>query len=385
MSFAAALHASVTDIERADWERCLPGEAEGWDYYSACETCLPNASQPVAISVSRGSEVVAVAPLFYLEHRIDSALHGHARSITDALNRVCRGVFSVRVIGIGSPYAERCHLGCAATLGPAERSEALACMLRAVEDYAASVRIALTVVKDLVARDARALVHPLERLGYAPLQSLPVAVVELPASMDDYLVQLSRATRKDVRRKLRKASHVTVETIEDTSAVATEMERLYRSTQLNSALDYGDLEVLPAGYFRALSQLPRGRAAVKLYRAADKLLAFNLLFFERDRVIDKFIGIDYELARDYDIYVLSWMENVREALRRNARYLQTGQTAYRRKIQLGSRLTPCVVYFRHRSPPLHAVLRVVARWLAFDRHDPELRDYLARPIWAESV
>ena len=381
MTFAAALHASVTEIARADWERCLPDEAEGWDYYAACETCLPDRSHPIAISVSRNSEVIAVAPLFYLEHRLDSALHGRVRKLTDALSRLWRGLLAVRVIGLGSPYAERCHFGCAPGLSPSERNEALGRMLHALEDYAASAGIALTVVKDLVARDARTLADPLERLGYAPLHSLPLAVLELPATTDDYLARLSKATRKDVRRKLRKASDVTVETVEDTTGIAADMERLYRSTQLRSALDYGDLEVLPAGYFEALSNLPPGRMAVKLYRVRGQLLAFNLLFFERDRVIDKFIGIDYELARGYDIYVLSWMENVHEALRRSARCLQTGQTAYRRKIQLGSRLAPCVVYFRHRSAPVHAVLRVVARWLAFDRHDPELRDYLARPIW----
>jgi predicted N-acyltransferase len=291
----------------------------------------------------------------------------------------------VRVIGLGSAYAERCHIGFAPELAAAERNEAAAAILQALEGYAAKAAIPLTAVKDLVAHDAHALQDTLDRAGYASLQSLPLAMLELPASADDYLARLSRATRKDVKRKLRKTAEVDIETVEDTSAVAADMQRLYRMTQLRSNFDYGDLEELPPGYFEALSQLPPGRLAVKLYRAGGKLLAFNMLFFDRDRVIDKFIGIDYELARDYDIYVLSWMENVREALRRKARYLQTGQTAYRRKIQLGSTLAPCVVYFRHRSPLTHALLRVLARWLAFDRNDPQLRSHAARPAGAWSA
>jgi hypothetical protein len=384
MSFAATLHASVTQIACDDWERCLPGEAEGWDYYRACESCVSERAHPGALSVARGRDIVAVAPLFYLEHRLDSALQGQARAITDALSRLWRGVFVVRVIGIGSPYAERCHIGFAPGLSAGERRDALACMLNALEDYAAKAGIALTAMKDLVPHDARALGDTLEGLGYASLQSLPLAVLELPATPDAYLARLSRATRKDVRRKLRKASELTVETLEDPRAIADELEQLYRKTQLHSALDYGELETLPAGYFRALATLPSGHAAVKLYRAGGKLLAFNLLLFQHDRVVDKFIGIDYALARAYDIYLISWMENVKEAMRRNARYLQTGQTAYRRKIQLGSRLTPCIVYFRHRSRAAHAVLRVLARWLAFDRHDPELRDHRGPAVRAEA-
>jgi hypothetical protein len=382
MSSVAALHASVTEIARADWEHCLPGEAEGWDYYRACESCLTDRVHPVAVSVTRGDKVVAVAPVFYLEHRVDSSLQGYARAATNALSRVWPGLLVVRVIGLGSAYAERCHIGFAPELAAAERSQAVAAMLQALEHYGAKSAIPLTVMKDLVAHDAHALHDALDRMGYAAMQSLPVAVLDLPATVDDYLARLSRATRKDVKRKLRKATDVEIETVEDTSAIAADMQRLYRMTQLRSNLDYGDLEALPPGYFESLSQLPRGRVAVKLYRAGGKLLAFNLLFFDRDRVIDKFIGIDYELACDYDIYVLSWMENVREALRREARYLQTGQTAYRRKIQLGSMLVPCVVYFRHQSPLTHALLRVLARWLAFDRNDPDLRNHVGRPAGA---
>jgi predicted N-acyltransferase len=384
MSFVATLHASVTEIGRADWERCLPAEAEGWDYYKACESCLPDRAHPVAVSVSRGETVIAVAPIFYLEHRVDSSLHGHARAATNMLNRVWPGLLVMRVIGLGSAYAERCHIGFAPELAVAERNEALAAMLQTLERYGAKAGIPLTVMKDLVAHDAHALQGALDRMGYAQLQSLPLAVLELPPTADDYLARLSRATRKDVRRKLRKAAEVEIETVEDTHSIAADMQRLYRMTQLRSNLDYGDLEELPPGYFEALSEVPRGRLAVKLYRAGGKLMAFNLLFFNRDRVIDKFIGIDYELARDYDVYVLSWMENVREALSRKARYLQTGQTAYRRKIQLGSTLAPCVVYFRHQSQPTQALLRLLARWLAFDRNDPELRDYVARPVGASA-
>jgi len=384
MSFVATLHASMAEIGRADWEHCLPAEAEGWDYYKACESCRPDRAHPVAVSVSRGDMVIAVAPIFYLEHRVDSSLHGYARAVTNALNRVWPGLLVMRVIGLGSAYAERCHIGFAPELAAAERNEALAAMLQTLERYGAKAGIPLNVMKDLVAHDAHALQDALDRMGYAQLQSLPLAVLELPPTVDDYLARLSRSTRKDVKRKLRKAADVEIETVEDTSAIAADMQRLYRMTQLRSNLDYGDLEELPPGYFEALSEIPRGRLAVKLYRAGGKLIAFNLLFFNRDRVIDKFIGIDYELARDYDIYALSWMENVREALSRKARYLQTGQTAYRRKIQLGSTLAPCVVYFRHQSQPTQALLQVLARWLAFDRNDPELRDHLGRPVGASA-
>ena len=56
------VHASVTEIERADWQRLLPGEAENWDYYRVVEMAPPPHFRLGAISVRSGGELIAVAP-----------------------------------------------------------------------------------------------------------------------------------------------------------------------------------------------------------------------------------------------------------------------------------------------------------------------------------
>src|SRR5262249_6778484 len=93
---------------------------------------------------------------------------------------------------------------------------------------------------------------------------------------------------------------------------------------------------------------------------------------EKDRVVDKFIGMRYPLSRDYNIYVVRWMENIRYCLRHGIGLLQPGQTGYGLKLRLGSRLVPSAIYFRHRLRLAHAILKFLALFLAFDRLDPEL-------------
>ena len=43
-----------------------------------------------------------------------------------------------------------------------------------------------------------------------------------------------------------------------------------------------------------------------LYYVNGKLSAFNLCFVYNDLLIDKFIGFDYEIARQYSLYFVSW-------------------------------------------------------------------------------
>jgi hypothetical protein len=369
------LHMTFSGISAADWERCLPGEAESRAYYTACESCLPEPVAPVAISASCRGQVIGVAPLFHLEYALDTSLQGAARTLTRALARVRPGILTLRLIGLGSPLAERCHLGFAGYLGSAGCAQALRCMMGALEEYAARRGIGLTVLKDVAPGEARTLGVLLKGLGYTPVQSLPAAVLELPATEGAYLAGLTRATRKGVRRKLRGASALSVETVSDIDAVAGEIDALYNSTREHSAVDYEELEALPSGYFSAVSRSLGERAVFKLYRADGQLIGFNLLLVQPDRVIDKFLGMKYPEGPLNDLYVRSWMENVSHCLQHGKRRLQTGQTAYGPKLRLGSTLEPRVIFFRHRSRVINLVLKVLAPWLAFDRNDPVLRAY----------
>src|SRR6185369_13562016 len=103
----------------------------------------------------------------------------------------------------------------------------------------------------------------------------------------------------DVRRKLRSAAQVRVEDRHDISDVAAEITMLYESVRAASRLDYGELEELPAEYFIQVSRQLGERALFRLYWVGETLAAFNLLLIEPDRIIDKFLGMRYPLAREH--------------------------------------------------------------------------------------
>lgn len=374
-ALAARVAESVADVEAAAWDACLPGETECHAYYRACEAAAAASGVGLragAAVVTLQGEVVAVAPFFRLDYRLDTPLQGGMGRVGAALFRCLPGLVTVKALCVGSPYAERCHLGFAPRLDAAGRASAFRCLVEALQRQALAERAHLVVWKDLApAQEADAIV--LSQAGFARLGSLPVAVLDLPFRDENaYLASLSSATRKDIRRKLAKAGDVRIEFRTQIDGLAGDIDALYEATRAQSGLDYGDLELLPPGYFAEVSRALGERAVFALYWIGDELAAFNLLLIEADRVIDKFLGMRYPLARDHNLYVVSWMANIRFCFDRGIRLFQSGQTAYASKLRFGSRLVPSALYVRHRNASLQWALRSLSPWLGFDRFDPDL-------------
>ncbi|TDT94661.1 acetyltransferase (GNAT) family protein [Azorhizobium sp. AG788] len=372
---------AMLDIPRREWGLARFGDAEGWDYLRACEMAPPRAFRLGAAQVTDELGFAAGAPLFQLSYRLDTPLQGGTLGRwCDRLARLAPRLLEWRLLAVGSPFTEVCPLGVHPRL-PADAADAAVGRLVAGVEAEARLRGASMIAfKDLSARDMERFGPVLRAAGYTAIESLPLAVLDLDGTCneDEYLGRLSAATRKDIRRKLKKAGRVEVEWRSSIEGLEGEVAALYEATRAQSNVHYGDFEELPEGYFERISRNMGGRVAFACYRIDGTLAAFNMLFIESDRVIDKFLGMRYPLAREHDLYAVSWMENVRFCHRIGRRYLQTGQTAYASKLRYGSDLSPLTLMVKHRNPVLNALVRLGARWLSFPRWDPDLKAHAER-------
>ena len=369
----------VAAVPEADWTRLFPGEAEGFAYYSAVEAAPPPGFRFEAAVVRRGDRIVAAAPVFHVTYRLDTSLQGRWRPLGDWLYRTMPRLVGLPVMGLGSPLADRCHLGFDPALGPGERAAALQCLLAGLDAKAKADRIPLLAIKDLADREAGPLHGVVEQAGFSRIAGLPVCVLELPFKSEaEYVQSLSANNRSTLRRKLKTAAKVEMQTVRTIAGLEQEIFDLYEETRRNSRFDYGDFEQLSPAYFRNVMEGLGDRAACILCRVDGQLLAFKLMFIEKDRVIDKFWGMRYPVGRDYNLFFLAWMEGIRFTLRHGAVRFQSGQTAYAQKVKLGSGLDPLWVYFRHRGRITNRIFRMVAPLIAFDKMDPELTEIRKR-------
>ncbi len=379
MAIIARVCPHIRDIARADWENCLPGEAENHDYYTACESLPHTAYKLLAVVAELDGRVVAVSPLFTLTYRLDTPLQGAMRRVSDAVSKIFPGLMALKVIGMGSPLAERCHLGFVPELTANERLEATDALLSALDVYAKSAGIGLIAIKDLSADESSQVEPAIRRSGFSRTTSLPIAVLDLPETEDQYFAKLSANNRSSLRRKIKAAKNLTFEYRFSIDGIEAEIDALYQETCDTSGYDYGDLETLPPGYFGAIMKALKGKAIMMLYWLEGDLIGFNLLLLNQGRdasqrkIIDKFIGRKHPMARDHNLYFVGWIDNVRYGLKHGYKMLQSGQTAYGEKLRLGSRLVGSYIYFRHRNGLINLALRALSRFIAFDKMDPDLQ------------
>lgn len=352
---------SISKIEKADWDALFGGQPEGYGFYRAIEESGLKEFSFFYVLLFEAGRLCCIAPVFLHDFLVDDVLE---RPMAKAVTRL-RGFFPrflvFRTLFCGSPFGEHGVIGIS---GDTQNREALPARLaQALKRFAVELRASLIVFKDFRQEDT-ALLDDLSAEGFFKTESFPSAVVDLNVgSFDEYLATLSHATRKDLRRKLKKAASradIRTDVVDSADAVLDEVYRLYLQTYHAGATKF---EKLTRDFFFSIARHLGPQCKYFLYYVNGNLAAFNLCFLHDGLLIDKFIGFDYEISRDYSLYFISWCYNIEWCIRNGVRQYQVGQTDYAPKTQLGGRLVPLYAYARHTSPVINLFLRILARFL----------------------
>ena len=361
---------SVEDFTPAEWERLFPGELEDWHYYRAIEQAGLANFQWLYFAIREGARLRALVPAFITDYHLDTTLSGPLRQVTRVLTRLFPRLLVQRLLSLGSPVAEVCNAGFDPDCSAAEQAQLLDRILQNVESYASRHGISMVAAKDASAAgdalwSAAAQAHRLRRQP-----SLPTALLDLRfGSLDEYLASLSRATRKDLRRKLKACAAVRVEWRNNIDDIIGDVMRLYRATLVRAQFTFEELT--PAFFTGVLRELGP-RASCATYWLDDRLIAFNLVLHDGTSLLDKFLGMDYAVARRYNLYYFSWLQNIRFAIEHGLVLYQSGQGLHREKLRLGSRFSVNWLWYRHRNRLLDHAFAAFERLFRMDRHDPEL-------------
>ena len=206
------------------------------------------------------------------------------------------------------------------------------------------------------------------RCGFVIVSGQALAYVPLDfASEAAYLDMLSRARRKDLRRKLRSRSLLEIAELRTGDPAFAdekfldELFRLYGNVYTQSLVHFDELT---RPFLAALFRGDDG--VVFLYRLAGVLIGYNLCFVHDGRLIDKYVGFSYPQARCANLYFVSWFHNLQWARRHGLREYVAGWTDPEVKSALGARFTftDHAVYIR--NPALRFALRRLRRCFEAD-------------------
>ena len=370
MTIETVVETSIEAFAKADWDRCFPDDPENWDFYRVCERAGPKGFSWYFAAVLQDARPIAVVPAFGTIYRLDTTLRGPLKRLTERLFRWMPAILSLRLLALGSPVAEICHLGFAPDISHARRSDLLERLVRGLRAFGLPRGYRLFGIKDASAVLAPLWDRTLQGHRFTRLPGLPTAILDLPfETFEEYLASLSRATRKDMRRKMKAFREIRVEQRYAIEDVADRVAGLYAQTVANSDLRF---EELPPEYFVDLVRTMAPRATIFLYWQGEELLAFNLLVRDGQRLIDKYIGMHYPAVPTFSLYFNTWLTNVRYCIEERIPVYQSGQALYGPKLRLGCRLSPNWQYFRHADILVNGILLLVARLVRLDRFDPAI-------------
>jgi len=353
--------ASAADISEELWERAFPPPLEGLWWYRALERGRLEDQFSFAYGLlSRGKEPIGIVPTFEMKVPIDLVAPPLVARTVRAVGRLIPRLRYMRTLFVGSPCSDEGTIG----LLPGETfGAALEVVADALEDRARRSGIQMIVWKDFP-DDANAdLEHLATARGLFRIVSFPGTRVSLRGgSFDDYLAALKAPKRHRLRRNLRRGQEALplVESLvtHPDGALLQEIFALFRQTYGRGKTKF---ERLTPEFFAAIAMAPPAHFALLRDASTGRLAAFMLLFLIGQRAVNKFIGIDYALGTEGRLYFRLWKLAVRWGYAAGVSELQSGQTGYQVKLDLGHQLVPLTNYCQHQNRIAHGLFAAITR------------------------
>ena len=355
---------SISKIDRDDWDFLFGDIPEGYEFYNTLEKSNLKVFSYYYLILYREESILFIAPLFVGDFYLGIALEGFVKKVIHFIRHFIPRFFILKTLFCGSPFGENGVLGI--TKGFKDAHILMDEFVKAMHRFCRENRIPFILYKDFLEKDLF-LLEPLKHDGFSKVDSFPSVRMELNfGSLEEYYKSLSYSTRKDLRRKIKKAyskANIQIKVVDGVEDIIDDVYRLYLNTYHAAEVRF---EFLTKEFFINVSRHLKPHTKYFLYYVNGELSAFNLCFVYNDLLIDKFIGFDYEIARQYSLYFVSWCFNIEWCLKNSIRFYQVGQTDYLPKIKLGGSLIPLYAYVKHNNFLFNFIIKLLAAFLKPD-------------------
>jgi hypothetical protein len=366
---------SVDDIPADLWAACFAPPLEGRWWYAALQHCGIEDQFTFAYAIiQKSGHPVGIAPTFLMDVPLDIIAPDQLAILVRFVGKFIRFLRYQRTLFVGSPCSDEGTVG---LIPGVSLSDIAAPLQAALNDRAKLTRAAMIVWKDFLDEDIAALAPMAAAQNMFRVISYPGTRVPLPAGgFGGYLKSLKSSYRYKVKKKIKdgKAVLPTDASVvqHPNSEVLAEIWPLFWQTYLKGKTKF---EKLNRKFFELVAAEPSAYFVLLRDQTTQKLVAFMLCFDCRPRAINKFIGLDYTIENAF-LYFQLWEAAVRWASDAGFTELQSGQTGYRAKLDIGNTLVPLTNLCRHRNPVIHRIFAWQAKSIDWKTIDQDLKTHL---------
>jgi hypothetical protein len=366
--FDAEVGYSAAKFPEEIWKSLMKDDLEGYRLHLAFDSANVQGFKTGYLAIKKNQVVVCLAPFFITDYHLDTTVQGKLKSLLQKVREKIPFLMRVKILCVGSPITDACKM----TMHPEYPydPDILQVLNEQLQKIASKSGASVIAFKDVLAKDLQKYGAKLNQLGYSTVKNMPVAVNRIDfATLEDYYSGLSYATRKDLRRKIKKSAHIEIKEYQGMPPNIEEIHALYLETYDRSDLKF---EKLTSTFFEFTAGLMPQNTRFVLYYSDKRLIAFNMLLHNEHTLMDKYIGMHQPLAADNNIYFLSWIYNIEMCLRDGLTRFQSGQASYEVKKKLGASLEDTYILFKHTNRLLNQPLAYLAKLLAYENFDANL-------------
>lgn len=298
-----------------------------------------------------------------------------ARFVLPLARGPLRGLAHQRTFFIGNVAGEEGHVG----LRPGERLGDVAAFIHAeARARAQSLGAPMLVWKDFPADDREALDALAASTRLFRMPSYPGTAIALAPGGFEALLAAMRSDRRRriairLRRGKRSLSLIAKVVTRPGEAELAQIYALFEQTRARATTRFEDLT---PEFFRAIA-LSEEAVFVTLRDApAGALRAFMLVLRLGERATNRYIGLDYAAGEGAYLYFQLFEAAYDWACGSGSTVMQSGQTGYRAKLDLGHSLVPLWNFAEHQNRVANAVFRLGAAGITWDTLDDQLAEYL---------
>lgn len=217
-------------------------------------------------------------------------------------------------------------------------------------------KIAAILVKDFYTSEKNAS-DELREFKYYDFLVEPNMIVNIVwKTFSEYLNAMSKKYRNRAKGIIKKGEVIERKMFspEDIRANSKQIQLLYNNVHLKAKFRLASLSV---AYFAELKKVLKEDFIFIAYYQNEKMIGFRTSFILNRSVEAHFIGLDYSLNKELDLYQNILYDYVKEAIDKNAEQLFLGRTASEIKTTVGAEAEQLTCYIRHRNPLSNRIIK----------------------------
>ena len=215
------------------------------------------------------------------------------------------------------------------------------------------------LIKDF-AKESLLITDELKDFKYHPFLVEPNMKLQLHENwqnFDDYLASMKTKFRVKAKKAFKQSTKIRIEevTLENIEQKLPKMTALYEKVALNADFNLGNFNLET---YKGLKEKLGDDYILKTYWLEDKIVGFISGVINKESLDAHFVGIDYQLNREYAIYQRMLYDYVEIAINKKLKTINFGRTASEIKSSVGAVPQDLTMYLRHKKSITNKILKL---------------------------